>query len=148
MALDSTVQTQGAIYRLLNGDETLRGLLTGSGGSPTQGIYQDRADQNAVRPYVVIRDTSSVQFDTDDQFGQEFTFTLHTWTDANDTLTAKQIASRIYTLLHPGNLTIPGSPEVFKVLLSVIEFTDSFVDPIEFIAHQVQRVRVLVDEIV
>ena len=148
MAIDSTVETQGAIYRLLNGDETLRGLLTGTGGSPVIGIYQDRADQNAVRPYVVIRDASSLQFDTDDQFGQEHTFTFHTWTDANDTLTAKQIAARIYTLLHPGNLTIPGSPEVFTVLLSQIEFTDSFIDPDEFIAHQVQRCRVLVDEIV
>ncbi len=35
---------------------------------------------------------------------------------------------------------------VFDAILSQIEFTDSFIDPDEFIAHQVQRLRVLVDE--
>ena len=110
-------------------------------------FFQDRADQDAVRPYVVIRDATAIHFDTDENFGQEFTFTLHTWTDSNDTLTAKTIAARIYTLIHPDNLTLPGSPEVFNVLLSQIEFTDSFIDPDEFIAHHVQRVRVLVDEL-
>lgn len=92
-------ELQKAIFLVLDGDATLGALI--------DSIY-DYVPDNAVFPYLVIGDFTSVTFDDKTSDGANTTVTLHAFTQDKDKQVAHQIIARTYDLLHNAELSVTG----------------------------------------
>ena len=86
-------QTQIAIFNILNNDSTLDTLVGNNR------IY-DEVPQGSAYPYIEIGDETTIDGGVKDKDGQEFTQTIHIWSRYRGSKEVKEIAERIYTLLH------------------------------------------------
>lgn len=92
-------ELQIAIYTALNADGTLGGLI--------DSIY-DNVPDNAVFPYLVIGEFTSVTFDDKTSNGTNTTVTLHAFTQDRDKHLVHDILARTYDLLHTVELSVTG----------------------------------------
>lgn len=92
-------ELQKAIFLVLNGDATLGTLINA--------IY-DNVPDNAVFPYLVIGEFTSVTFDDKTSDGANTTVTLHAFTQDRDKQVAHQIIARTYDLLHNTAISVTG----------------------------------------
>ena len=124
---------QIAIFNILSGDSTLDTLIGNNR------IY-DEVPQGSAYPYVEIGDETTIDNGTKDKDGQEFTQTIHIWSRYRGSKETKEIAERIYTLLHNSAISVTGGSfancrnEFFTILLDDDGLT----------RHGVMRFRVVV----
>jgi len=124
---------QIAIFNILSGDSTLDTLIGNNR------IY-DEVPQGSAYPYVEIGDETTIDNGTKDKDGQEFTQTIHIWSRYRGSKETKEIAERIYTLLHNSAISVTGASfancrnEFFTILLDDDGLT----------RHGVMRFRVVV----
>mgnify|MGYP001384891170 FL=1 len=132
MSLHSTA-LQTAIYTLLSGDSTLDGLVGNNR------IY-DEVPQNSAYPYVVIGEETTIDASTKDKDAQEFTQTIHIWSRYRGSKQTKEIAQRIYTLLHNVAISVSGA----SFVNSRNEFFTILLDDDGLTRHGVMRFRVVI----
>ena len=132
MALHSK-QTQIAIFNILNDDSTLDGLVGNNR------IY-DEVPPNSAYPYIEIGDETTIDNGVKDKDGQEFTQTIHIWSRYRGSKEVKEIAERIYTLLHNVGITVSGG----SFANSRNEFFTILLDDDGLTRHGVMRFRVVV----
>lgn len=145
--MSAALAIQQAVYALLRGDSTLRGLLAVDAleGSPTAPAVYDHVPQadapedSAEFPYIVIGDDTAAQFDTDDVDGQETTITLHVWDRRRGRKRVKQVLDAVYGALHDVSLSISGQHHV----LCLWEYSETVPDPDVLVQHAVTRFRIL-----
>jgi len=124
---------QIAIFNILSGDSTLDTLIGNNR------IY-DEVPQGSAYPYVEIGDETTIDNGVKDKDGQEFTQTIHIWSRYRGSKETKEIAERIYTLLHNSAISVTGASfvncrnEFFTILLDDDGLT----------RHGVMRFRVVV----
>lgn len=128
---------QTAIFTALNGDVTLTGLVNA--------IY-DNVPDNAIFPYLVIGEFTSVTFDDKTSDGANTTVTLHAFTQDRDKQVVHQIIARTYDLLHNAELSVSGQNLILlrsdNFLQVLQERTDN-----NTIYHGVVRYRALTREL-
>ena len=132
MSLHSTA-LQTAIYSLLSADSTLDGLVGNNR------IY-DEVPQNSAYPYVVIGEETTIDAGTKDKDAQEFTQTIHIWSRYRGSKQTKDIAQRIYTLLHNVAISVSGA----SFVNSRNEFFTILLDDDGLTRHGVMRFRVVI----
>tara|TARA_R100001510_G_scaffold21831_1_gene19115 strand:+ start:469 stop:876 length:408 start_codon:yes stop_codon:yes gene_type:complete len=132
MSLHSTA-LQTAIFSLLSGDSTLDGLIGNNR------IY-DEVPQNSAYPYVVIGEETTIDAGTKDKDAQEFTQTIHIWSRYRGSKQTKEIAQRIYTLLHNVAISVSGA----SFVNSRNEFFTILLDDDGLTRHGVMRFRVVI----
>lgn len=124
---------QTAIFSLLSGDSTLDGLIGNNR------IY-DEVPQNSAYPYVVIGEETTIDNGTKDRDGQEFTLTIHIWSRYRGGKQTKEIAERLYTLLHNTDISVSGA----SFANSRNEFFTILLDDDGLTRHGVMRFRVVI----
>ena len=94
--------SQTAIYSKLNDDSTLDGIV---------GNYKifDDVPQGTSYPYVVIGEETAIDAGAKDTDAQEFTLTIHIWSRYKGRKQTKEIAERIYTILHNVAISVTGA---------------------------------------
>lgn len=117
-------EVQQSVYDVLTGDATLLAALSAewSFDAVFSDVPQQNADDDAFYPFVSLGPDTTIRFDAKTFSGGRSTIQINVWTRANDYMQAKQIAERIYTLLHKQDLVISGQTHVATGMESV-EFT-------------------------
>mgnify|MGYP003109840586 CR=1 FL=1 len=124
MALHTT-EVQKSIFSTLSGDSTLDGLIGNN-------KILDDVPQGTDYPYVQIGE--------EDKDGQEYTLTIHIWSRYRGNKETKEIAERIYTLLHNSAISVSGAS-----LANIRnEFFTVLVDDDGLTRHGVMRFRAIV----
>ena len=124
---------QTAIYSKLNDDSTLDGIVGNNK------IFDD-VPQGTSYPYVVIGEETAIDAGAKDTDAQEFTLTIHIWSRYKGRKQTKEIAERIYTLLH--NVAISVSSASLVNIRN--EFFTILVDDDGLTRHGVMRFRAVV----
>ena len=141
---------QQAVLSTLRADAGIIALLPEHpyGGSPSVPAvfeYVQQADDSATTgpfPYIVVGDTTAIEFDTDDVNGQEHTVTLHVWDRNPGRKRCRQVVDAIYAALHKVDLSISGRAAIY----CFFEFTESLPDPDVKLQHMVTRYRIVSQE--
>lgn len=133
MSNDAQVNLQKTIYTALTGDSQLSAAVTG--------VY-DHVPAMTAFPYVTIGDTTVLDWSTKSNNGQEHTFVIHVWTQAEGVIATKTIAGHVYRILHEAALSVTG----FNTLFCRCEFQNTLRDPDGFTKHEVMRFRVITTE--
>jgi hypothetical protein len=124
---------QEAVFKRLKDYEPLTDLISA--------VY-DHVPQNAVYPYVVIGDDTSIAWDTDDSLGSESTLTIHVWSRLRGRKETKLIQEQIYNALNRYELEITG----LHTIDIISEFAETFLDADGITRHGVQRFRLITEE--
>lgn len=93
-------------------------------------------------PYVIVGDSTAIEFDTDDVNGQEHTVVLHIWDRYPGRKRVRQVMDAIYDLLHTAELSVAGQNTIF----CHFEFSESVPDPDVETQHGVMRFRIVTRE--
>ena len=111
-----TTNVQKAIFSTLSDDSTLDSLIGNNK------IYDD-VPQGTDYPYVQIGEETTIDAGLKDKDAQEYTLTVHIWSRYRGNKETKEIAERIYTLLHNSAISVTGASlanirnEFFTVLV-------------------------------
>lgn len=127
-------EIQAAVYALLSADATLDALITG--------VF-DEVPEGTAYPYVVIGEAMELPANAHDRYGHETTVTLHVWSDARGFTEAKQIASRLVTLLDHQPLSVSDHHHV----VTRYEFSQALRDPEPRLRHVPIRFRVVTEKL-
>lgn len=105
---------QDAVFGVLSGDSTLLAELSTAWGYDAvfSDVPQEHAEDDAFYPFVSFGPDTTVPFDAKTFSGGRAVIQVNVWTRSADYVQAKQIAERIYTLLHKQDLTISGQTHV------------------------------------
>ena len=122
---------QEALYARLNNDST----LTDTNGAS---VY-DEVPEGSSFPYVVIGETTALEYGTKDVDGSENTVTIHVWSQYRGAKETKNIMDRIHDLLHDYNLSVTGA----NLINLRFEFLDLIRDPDGITRHGVMRFRAI-----
>lgn len=133
-------ELQQAILDRLEGFSALTALLASDPRASRPAIY-DHVPQDAAFPYVVVGDTTALEWDTDTSTGHEHTVTLHAWSEYRGRKEVKQIQGELYNALHRHDLSITGEHTV----TCEHEYAESLLDPDGITRHGVARFRVLTE---
>lgn len=118
------------------------------GGSPQVPAVLEYAPQTATPeaatrfPYIVVGDTTAIEFDTDDINGQEHTVTLHIWDRYRGRTRVRRVMDAVYGALHHVAISVDGQHLVY----CYFEFSESIPDPDVLLQHGVTRFRVVTQE--
>lgn len=104
-------------------------------------VYDD-VPKDAVLPYVVIGNDTSIDFDTNDSVGEESTITVHTWSKYSGMKEVKLMQQAIKNALNRVDLTINNT----HLITCNSEYQSSELDPDGVTRHGVQRFRFLTME--
>lgn len=123
---------QDALFNVLSGDATLLAELstawTDSAGS-IDAVFTDLPEENAeddaFYPFVSFGRDATMPFDTKTSDGGSALVEINVWTRSADYVQAKQIAERIWALLHNQSLTISGCDHI----LTKMQDADFSLDP-------------------
>lgn len=126
---------QRAIYGVLTGDATLRGLVNG--------VWDFVAETDAF-PYIVIGDATEIPDNRHGAFGRQTTVTLHVWTKHRGHSKGLAIGDRVTALLDHQPLTVEGQDHI----VTRFEFSQTLTDPEPpgDIRHLVLRYRVITEQ--
>ena len=111
-----TTNVQKAIFSTLSADSSLDSLVGNN-------KILDDVPQGTNYPYVQIGEETSIDAGLKDKEAQEYTLTIHIWSRYRGNKETKEIAERIYTLLHNGAISVTGaslaniSNEFFTILI-------------------------------
>ena len=111
-----TTNVQKAIFSTLSGDSSLDSLIGNN-------KILDDGPQGTDYPYVQIGEETTIDAGLKDKEAQEYTLTIHIWSRYRGNKETKEIAERIYTLLHNGAISVTGASlanirnEFFTVLI-------------------------------
>ena len=111
-----TTNVQKAIFSTLSADSSLDSLVGNN-------KILDDVPQGTNYPYVQIGEETSIDAGLKDKEAQEYTLTIHIWSRYRGNKETKEIAERIYTLLHNGAISVTGASlanirnEYFTVLI-------------------------------
>jgi hypothetical protein len=119
---------QVAIYSKLT--ETLAGI-------DDYAVYS-HVPQDKPLPFVVIGETTELEFDTDDSEGFNSTVQIHTWSNERSNKQVKEMQSAVYKKLHRAELVISG----YNVITVEVEQARNFVESDGITRHGVQQVRI------
>ena len=92
--------------------------------------------------FVVIGSATLIPHDADGQTGFEVTIVIDTWDNVETSKgfgQIKPVMGEIYDLINRADLTVTG----YKVLDSMFDFQQSFIDRDGITAHGVQRFRII-----
>ena len=132
MALHTT-EVQKSIFSTLSGDSTLDGLIGNN-------KILDDVPQGTDYPYVQIGEETTIDGGLKDKDRQEYTLTIHIWSRYRGNKETKEIAERIYTLLHNSAISVSGAS-----LANIRnEFFTVLVDDDGLTRHGVMRFRAIV----
>lgn len=93
-------------------------------------------------PYIVVGDSTQVNISTKTVDIQEYTITLHIWSEYRGKAEVKQIMDQIYTTLHDNAITVTGA-----TLVDIKqEFEETFVESDGITRHGVMRFRAVVSD--
>lgn len=134
------VALQEAIYNRLANYSALTALLASDPRFAAPAIF-DHVPQDAVFPYVVIGDTTAIEWDTDDTTGAEYTVTLHVWSEYRGRKEAKKIQAELYNALHRHELAISGATTV----TCEWEYAETVLDTDGLTRQGITRFRVLAE---
>ncbi len=137
----SSLAIQTSIYQILYDDAELRSSV-GSGGLNDPVRVYDNVPQNTAYPYIQIGDETMKDSGTMTDQGVEVTYTLHVWARDRGKVVVKELADRIYQLLHEQDIPVLDQ----DVYLCRFEFFESFTDPDGITRHGVARYRFLTSE--
>ncbi len=101
MSGSATLPLQQAVYAALAGSTPLTALLGGAR------IYDD-VPQAAPFPYISLGQTSSSEYGTGTEDGEEHTLTLHVWSQNGGRSEAQRIMGAIRDALHAVSLSVAG----------------------------------------
>lgn len=101
MSGSASWQLQQAVYSALSGNAALAALL----GGPR--IYDD-VPHTAAYPFVTMGQTSSSDFGTATEDGEEHILTLHVWSAAGGRSEAQLLMGAVRDVLHNAPLTLSG----------------------------------------
>lgn len=143
---------QAAIVGRLRADADFALLLADhayeSGSPSVAGVYEyvpqsEAPESVAPFPYVVVGDTTVVEWDTDDVNGHEHTVVIHVWDRHRGRRRVRQIQDAIYAALHGASFTVAGHALIYCYW----EFSDilSEEDPVS--QHAVTRFRIVTQEL-
>tara|TARA_R100001440_G_scaffold40482_1_gene60188 strand:+ start:841 stop:1245 length:405 start_codon:yes stop_codon:yes gene_type:complete len=132
---DHSFELQKTIFSTLNTDSTIKNTHSAT--------VHDHVPQGTEFPYIVIgEETMSDSSSTKDIDFNEFTLTIHIFSRNRGRKEAKNIMSRIYTLLHKSNLSITGATHVN----TRFEFSDIIKEDDGLTYHGVQRFRTILHD--
>ena len=92
---------QEALYTRLNNDSTLTSTLGSS-------VY-DEVPEGSSFPYVVLGETTAIEYDTKDVDGSDSTIMFHIWSQYRGAKETKNIMDRLHDLLHDYSLSVTGA---------------------------------------
>jgi hypothetical protein len=98
---NSTWTLQSAVQSRLTSDATLLGLLGGA-------FVYDRAPQAAAYPYVTYGQSTTRDWSTGSDRGDEHVLTLHVWSHGDARKSVEAIVEAIRSALHETSLTLSG----------------------------------------
>ena len=139
-----------AVYSLLAANAGVIAAVAKSplAGSPAEPAIYDNVPQSATPedaaqfPYLVIGESTAIEFDTDDINGQETTLTLHVWDRYRGRKRVNAALDAIYTALHDVNLSVSGQVAV----LCLWVFSQVFEEDGPTTQHGVTRFRIVTME--
>jgi hypothetical protein len=138
-ASDATFTLKKAIRNVILADATLNAALVGQ-------KVVDEAPSSHPTPYISM-ETSSDDWSTATEDGQEFFIDLHVWTQSvkqtPETATGRDIMASLRRVLHTATLSL--SSPFNSVLIRVQGMNGPFRDPDETTLHGVVSIRVIVD---
>jgi len=119
---------QDAVYDLLAADGTLTAALSAAWDFTP--IFADvpqveEAEDASYYPFISFGPDTTTPFDSKTFTGGRAILQINVWSRAADYTECKQVAERVYTLLHKQDLTISGANHVITYLDNV-DFT---IDP-------------------
>ena len=94
-------QIQQAVYAVLAGNAALGSLLGGAR------VYDD-VPQATPYPHISLGQTSSSDWGTGTEDGEEHILTLHVWSQAGGRSEAQRIMGTVRDVLHTANLSLAG----------------------------------------
>lgn len=97
---------QQAIFTTLNSAS-----ITDYDGSPITGVFDDVPEQT-VYPYVVIGQETVTNIGTKDVDANEYTLTIHVWSQYRGLQDVKKIMQQVYTSLHNVDIVVSGASMV------------------------------------
>jgi hypothetical protein len=107
----SLIAVQSAIVAALKNDQTLMGIITE--------VYDARAPETAVLPYITINAPSETSWDTFGKLGQVVKYQINVWwdsvKDANSSLAVKEIIGMVNDILDDATLAVTGYDNSVKV---------------------------------
>lgn len=134
MSTSASWSLQQAVYGVLAADAPLAALLGGAR------IYDD-VPQAAPYPHISLGQTSSNDWGTGTEDGEEHILTLHVWSQAGGRGEAQRIMGAIRTALHTASLTLAG-----HALVSLRQqFSDVRRDPDGVTIHGLVRYRAVTE---
>jgi hypothetical protein len=125
------VAVQVAVYNQLSTNAPLLALVNN--------VY-DEIPQKSDYPYVAVGDDTLIEWDTDTFRGTEATVVVHSWSRYDGRREVKSIMDAVYNALHRQVFDIPGG----VMVLSNVEFQETFLESDGRTRHGVQRVRLIV----
>ena len=136
MSGSASWQVQQAVHGLLSGNAALNVLL----GGPR--VFDD-VPQATPYPHVTLGQTSSTEWATGTEDGEEHILTLHVWSQAGGRAEAQRIMGAIRDLLHTANLALTG-----QVLVSLRQqFSDVRRDADGITIHGLVRYRAVTEPV-
>lgn len=134
---------QTAIFDRLKNYADLAALLANDPRPNISGAAVfDHVPQNAAFPYVVIGDTTTNEWDTDDSLGGDHTATIHAWSEDRGREEAKKIQAEIYNALHRHDLQVAGA----VVVTCEFEYAETIVDTDGLTRQGITRFRILTEQ--
>lgn len=110
----------------------------------SESVY-DYVPSNQAVPYVVVGDTTVVEFDTDNTLGFDITTTIHSFSggpSSRGRKAVKDIMGNVYNALHRAEITVTN----YQFIGCDFENENSIVEADGITHHGVQRFRIKVTE--
>lgn len=127
----NTAAMQTAIYSRLTSYSPVSSLVTG--------VYDARAPQSAVMPYICIDTIATQRDETKTDTGGTALITLHLWDESLSQLALRQIEQRVYECLHRfDTLSVSGC----EIIDCLFEQGQNIGDPDGRTSHVIMTFRV------
>ena len=124
---------QEALYSRLNGDGALGALITG--------VY-DAVPDDTTLPIVVIGPTTTSDDGSKTLDGRDYIFNVDVWSDYRGMKETKNIAARVYALLHEFDLSVSGA----NLIDLRCEFSSEVLENDGVTRHGVMRFRAFITD--
>lgn len=108
-------------------------------------VFDQNTLENQTFPYLVIGNTTMVPHDVFGKLGQEYTVTIHGWSEKHGKLELMQVHNLVHTALNRFDASIADYHWIYCLLemSEILEEHDRNVD----LMHKVERYRILTREV-
>jgi len=126
-----TTNLQAAIYSALSTDANVLGLVAG--------VFDDVPEETAY-PFISFGDETSIDSSTKDSQAQEYTVTMHIFSEFRGKAEVKNIMSAVYDVLHDSDMIVTDA----NLINLRFEFSDIVTENDGITRHGVMRFRAVV----